>query len=208
MVHPSWFDNLRMIGLREHHSWPTNLSSRVNRVANFGCWSGSEPFALMWTLDACEVTVIEIEKKYTEDLNEQIEIVKMTCPESLQGREVEFLLRDMTLPIQELPDRYFDLAYCEDVLYTLPLQGESGALECGLQQMIRLVKLGGFIIAVEPKFDVKFQTRKLEDLGLNISLPIRISEPKDISFLFSSNGLKRIKLLSSPPYSYCYQKIT
>ena len=151
MVHASWFDNLRVIGLREHHSWLTNLSSQVNRVVNFGCWSSSEPFALMWTLDAHEVTVIEIEKKYTEDLNEQIEMVTMICPESLQGREVKYLLRDMTRPIPELPDRYFDLAYCEDVLYTLPHQGVSGALERGLQQMFRVVKPGGFIIAVAPK---------------------------------------------------------
>ncbi len=196
-----------MDGLRERLSWLANLPSRVERIANFGCWSGGEPFALLWTLDAKEVTVVEIEGKFIEGLREQLEIVELQYPESLRCRSVTPLCVDMTSPIPELPDRYFDLAYCEDVLYTLPLGGDTGPLERGILQMIRVVKPNGFVIAVEPKFGAKFETRKLEGLGIAISTPVQISEPKDMSDLFSSHGLRKIDIPSCPPHAYCYQKI-
>lgn len=206
MTHESWFDSLIVVGLREHHSWLADLPSRVDRIANFGCWSGGEPFALMWILDAKELMVVEKEDKSIEELRKQIQIVRLRYPESLQGRVINYVCRDMTKPIPELPDRYFDLAYCEDVLYSLPLQGGAEALERGIMQMIRVVKPNGFIIAVEPKFGAKFNSQKSEVLGINISLPVRISEPKDMSDLFSSKGLWKLEIPSCPPYTYCYQK--
>jgi SAM-dependent methyltransferase len=206
MTRESWFDSLTTVGLLKHHSWLANLPSRVERIANFGCWSGSEPFALMWILDATEVMVVEIEEKFIGELREQIEIVSHRYPESLQGRAINYVCRDMTGALPKLPDRHFDLAYCEDVLYTLPIQRDSGALERGILQMIRVVKPNGFVIAVEPKFGAEFQTQKSEILGIDISLPVPITEPKDMSDLFSSKGLRKLEIPGCPPYTYCYQK--
>lgn len=204
MIHESWFDSLTMVSLRQHHLWLENLPSRVERIANFGCWSGGEPFALMWTLDATEVMVVEIDERNIGEFREQIDIVAIRYPESLHDRAVNFICRDMTNSLPELPDQYFDLAYCEDVLYTLPIQGGSQALERGILQMTRVVKPNGYIIAVEPKFGAEFETRKV--LGVNLSIPIQKSEPKDMSNLFASKGLKQLEISSSPPYAYCYQK--
>lgn len=206
MIKESWFDSLTMIGLRDHHSWLANLPFRVERIANFGCMSGSEPFALLWILDAQEVTVVEIDEKFLGEGREQNEIVAIRCPESLQDRVVNFVCGDMTKPLAELPDQYFDLAYCEDVLYTLPLQGGSDALERGISQMIRVIKPTGLIIAVEPKFGAEFKMRGSKVLGVDISMPIQISQPKNMSNLFSSYGLRKLEIPGSPLYTYCYQK--
>ena len=43
------------------------LKPVVSRVVNFGCWpngGGLEPFALIWTLDASEVVVVEMKDEY------------------------------------------------------------------------------------------------------------------------------------------------
>lgn len=82
MIHESWFDSLTKVGLRQQHWWLTNLPSQVERIANFGCWSGGEPFALLWTLDAKEVMVVEMMEEYMGALREQIEIVTIRNPEA------------------------------------------------------------------------------------------------------------------------------
>jgi SAM-dependent methyltransferase len=202
MIQESWFDSLTMIGLRDHLSWLANLPSRVERIANFGCWSGGEPFALIWTLDAKEVMVVEIEEKFIDEFRKQIDIVSHRYPESLQGRVVNYVCRDMTKPLPELPDQSYDLVYCEDVLYTL--QGNTEVLERGIAQMIRVVKPNGFIVAVEPKFGAQFETRIV--LGVPMSVPNTASEPQSMNGLFSSKGLKKIEVSGCPPYAYCYQK--
>ena len=117
MIHESWFDSLTMVGLRQHHLWLENLPSQVERIANFGCWSGGEPFALMWTLDATDVMVVEIDERNIGEFREQINIVNIRYPESLQGRVVNYVCGDMTNSLPELQEQYFDLAYCEDVFY-------------------------------------------------------------------------------------------
>jgi SAM-dependent methyltransferase len=206
MIREAWFDILITVGLREQHRWLASLPARVKRIANFGCWSGCEPFALMWTLDASEVMVVEKEEEYIEELNNQFEIVSHRFPESLQGRVINSICRDMTQPIPELIEGYFDLAYCENVLYNLPIQRGSDALERGIWQMIRVVKPDGFIVAIEPKIGAQFETQSCDFFGKEISLPVRISEPEDISHLFSSGGHRKLVISGCPPYSYCYQK--
>jgi SAM-dependent methyltransferase len=205
MTHEAWFDALRMVRQREHYSWLANLPGSVERIANFGCWSGCEPFALIWTLDPHEITVVEIDEKFLEGLREKQEILNLQHPQSIRDREIDYLCRDMTIPIPELPDRHFDLAYCEDVLYALPIQGGSAAVDRGIIQMIRVVKPKGFVVAVEPKFGADFATRRSKVLGIPISLPIPRSDPEDISDLFSSKGLVKLEIPSCPPYTYCYQ---
>ena len=203
MIQESWFDCLKMptiFGLREDYSWLGNLPSRIERIANFGCYSCVEPFKLIWTLDAKEVMVVDIEERNIEELHNKEDIIKQRIPESLQERKIKCVCGDMTTPLPELLDQYYDLAYCEDVLYTLQ---NIDALERGISQMIRVVKPNGFILAVESKFGVQFETWKL---GKPIIPPVPISEPKDMSALFSSKGLKKVEISGCPPYTYCYRK--
>ena len=118
MIQKSWFDSLMKLGLRKQHSWLANLPSKIEYIANFGCWSGGEPFSLIWTLDAKEVMVVEIEQKNLKELFKEHDIVRSRYPESLQERTIKTVCRDMTKPLPELPNQHYDLAYCENVLYS------------------------------------------------------------------------------------------
>jgi len=208
MPRSSWFDALTVVQQQDQHAWLATLPSPIERIANFGCLSGSEPFALLWTLNAKEVTVIDIEAKFLQEIDAQTSVLQARCPESLRGRVINQLCRDMTTYIPELRDDSFDLAYCSNVLYALPLQGDPQALDRGVDQMVRILKPGGFLIAVEPKFGAQFQTRDLGFAGIQITVPIPISEATDMAPVFASNPLLRYVLPSSPPNSYCYRKLT
>lgn len=199
MINGSWFNILppdpQKAGLSEHYSWLANLPSRVQRIANFGCSGSGEPFALLWTLDAKEIMVVERDAHFLGEFHNLVNKVRKGLPESLDGRVITEVCADMTNSIAGLPSGYYDLAYCEDVLYTLPSQ--VGALERGVSQMIRVVKPNGYVTAFESKFGARFDGNWP---------PNRISEPRDISYLFLSDELKKLEISSCPPYSYCYQK--
>ena len=200
----SWSDFLKMpaiFGLREDYLWLSHLPSRVERIANFGCYSCVEPFKLIWTLNAKEIMVVEIEQNHIEELRRTENDVKQQIPESMKDRTIKCFCGDMTAHIPELPDQYYDLAYCEDVLYTLT---NIDALERGISQMIRVVKPNGFIVAVEPKFGAQYKTRTVA--GVAMAIPNTASDPKDMSYLFVSKGLKKLAMPSCPPYTYCYQR--
>jgi SAM-dependent methyltransferase len=201
-----WFDALTVVAQREAYSWLAAIPSSVAKIANFGCWSGSEPFALLWTLNAKELVVVEIEQRFLDDFNQQQELVAKLHPHSLRGRLVSSLCRDMTRPIPELADSHFDLAFCQDVLYSVAIQGGQSALERGIQQMVRVVSPGGLVIAVEPKFGVEFQTRTVEGSSIPISLPIPITEPQDMTPLFSGRNLNEVRIPGSPPCTYSFRK--
>lgn len=189
-----WFNSLSQVCSREDHLFLENLPIKIKRIVNFGCKSGSEPFALLWTLNASEVMVIEIEKENIDALQQELDIVGHRHPESLQGRKVDFLCLDMSQNIPALPSHYFDLAYCRNTLYFM--QKQYNTLNNAVRQMARVIKPGGFIVAVEPYFGVELDEQKGE-----------LSEPEDINYLFISTGLTKVDISGFPPFSYCYQKI-
>ncbi|MBN2554659.1 MAG: methyltransferase domain-containing protein [Anaerolineales bacterium] len=205
-MNPAWFDCLCIARTRAHYAWLGNLPSPVNAIANFGCWSGAEPFALMWTLNARELVVLEIEEKYLITLANEIERIKRMQPGSLVDREIHMLCRNMCVRIRDLPDSAFDLAFCENVLYTLPLQEQNADVAAAIHQMTRVVKPGGFVIAVEPKFGAIFETRHFDLAGIPIAIPIPVGEPKDMSAWFASDSLVRIQVADAPHHAYCFQK--
>ena len=154
----------------------------------------------MWTMDAHVITVVEMEENFLKDLDKQIEILKVRHLESILGRKIESLCRDMKMPIPELTDQYYDLAYCEDVLYSLAIQEGQDAVDRGIKQMIRVVKQNGFIVAVEPRYGVEFKIRKSKSAVLPITVPVPLNEPEDMSDLFSSKGLIRLESTNCPPF--------
>lgn len=188
----AWFDRLGTCGLRSHYAWLSQLRPTVDKIANFGCIS-SEPFALLWTLDATEVKVVEIDES---NLNQECgpildhEILTKTLPESLEGRSVEFIVADMSSAVTALQSGYFDLAYCERVLYNMTPDFDT--IQRAIGAMARVVKPGGKVIAA--------------DESITSGPAYERGEPIDISSLFERVGLVKIKLESIPPNTYCYEK--
>jgi SAM-dependent methyltransferase len=191
-----------IFGLRENYSWLGNLPSRIESIVNFGCYSCVEPFKLLWTLDAKEITVVEINERNIEELRKKEDAIKQRFPESLQDRKLKCICGDMTTHLSDLPDQYYDLAYCEDVLY---LFQDVNILHCGISQMIRVVKHEGFIIAVETEYGVQYKTHEAGKPVFSFP-PIPMSKPKDMDKFFLLPELKKIDLLGSPHFSYCFQK--
>lgn len=207
MAISDWFDALRVVNQKAQYSWLANLQKPHDNIVNFGCSSGCEPFALLWILQAKKITVVEIDNIFLGELDQQKEILENTYPLSLKGRSITSLNRDMTLAIPELPDNHFDLAYCEDVLYAIELNLGIHAVEKAIGQMVRVVKQNGWVIAVEPKFRAEFETRNSDVLGIPISIPVRKTEPEDMSRLFESKRLEKAEISEQPQFSYCYRRV-
>jgi SAM-dependent methyltransferase len=202
-VDPNWFTRLypQTRCLREDSEWLTPLRASVESIANFGCWKSHEPFALMWTLDATEVVVIEKEVLHLDLPKRELERLRNTS--CLQGRSIEFIVADMSTTIDELPSDRFDLAYCENVLYQIY---ESGLqqVQSAIGEMTRVVRPGGWIIAVEPRIGAELRQRRTPPFDW--SCPGQTSYPKNISPLFEEGGLVRVALGNAPDWSYCYVK--
>jgi len=215
-VDPKWFHELRTGGLKEHLEWLTPLTTCVDRLVTFGCWS-SEPFALMWTLDGVEVIVVELSEgnlakaRAESDTLERLSLVG-THPAfgCMDGRSVQFIVGDMT-QTPAAPSGRFDLAYCEDVLYQIYL--ESAALtgvQAAVNEMARVVKPGGWIIAVEPMIGAEGKAVRNDFVSQRMGRPIThcgpAGQPIDISRLFEDAGLARATLDGAPKGAYCYKK--
>lgn len=205
MINKDWFTFLQTVCLQDHYSFLENIPTKIDRIVNFGCWTGDEPFALLWTLDSSEITVVEIEHKHLLCFQEELKIVSHRISQSMLGRHVKLLCRDMSQNISELPNRYYDLAYCENVLYYL--QDQPNLLKNSISQMIRILRPGGYIVANEPKFGVNFEEREELFMGQKNKRPYPLNEPSDINFLFSSTALIKKDIIQFPKYAYCYQKL-
>lgn len=181
-VNPNWFLELRT----EKPQWLSQLSAFVKIIVIVGCYS-DEPFALMWTLDAAEVTVIEKKEIYLSEPmgpQEKEELLRRDAA-AFQGRSIEFITADISKKIDGLASNYFDLAYCKYVLYQMESNQE---IQNTINQMTRVVKPGGWVIAVEPI----------------ISFPDM--KPLDMSLFFEAVGLDRVDLDDAPSGAYCYKK--
>ena len=201
-VNPEWFNyiyrhNLHRMDIVRGFEWLKQLSESLSRIANFGCWNSDEPFALLWTLDAADVVVIEKEERHLETPKKTLET--LTNTDCMFGRTIEFITADMSADIAQLSSDFFDLVYCKDVLYYLYDEPNNHQkLHRAIYQMMRVVRPGGFVVAVEAK------------MGAEITcvdpLSEQISGTEDISPLFERVGLLKIHLDNQPEYSYCYQK--
>jgi ubiquinone/menaquinone biosynthesis C-methylase UbiE len=143
----------------------------------------------MWTLDATDVKVIEKEERNLNKLSgpkEQLEYLKRNLPSAFEGRSIEFIVKDMSEGVDELPSNHFDLAYCERVLYlSVP---DLQKVQSAINEMARVVKPGARVIAVE--------AAALDDFG----------NPIDFHSLFIKAGLIEEYLKDAPENAYCYKK--
>lgn len=204
-VNPQWFQRLRTVGLLETYAWLAQLRDSVNSIVDFGCWS-SEPFALLWTLDASEIVIIEKKAEHLEqELGplEELEVLRNVIPESLNGRKVQFIVADMALQIEGLSSDKYDLSFCKDVLYFM--EDDLQIVRNAITEMSRIVKPSGLLIAAEPKLGAKFKSVSQHLFGNKIEVPVPVSDPIDNSYLFESVGLIRNDIEGAPEWTYCYQ---
>ena len=123
--------------------WLLQLDFDYSRIANLGCHIGNETLALHWRLNAKETIGIDRDNGSIDQarstmkyLRDDIEAVKRSLLyaqdipndiRELMGKFVEqfdncslptFIAADITQKT-EFPPNYFDLVYCERVLYHL-----------------------------------------------------------------------------------------
>lgn len=204
-VNPNWFTRLEQAQVEREHAWMIPFSATVDTIANFGCWRGVEPFALLWTLDATEVMVVEKKKKHEIEFNKKMNYLKRSCPESLFGRKVDFVLADMTEKVNSVPSAYFDLAYCRDTLYYM--QDDPLLLEEAIKEMVRVVKEGGLLVVVDSKYKARYEKQRKHLINeFAFDENALIAEPKDMSHLFDKANLVNVTIENLPHYTYCYRK--
>ena len=199
--------NTNGVCLKYDYKWLTPLQESVETLVDFGCWATNggtcfEPYALLWTLQAKRVTVIDNNPDYIQNALSWLETHRKQYP-YFKDYDLEFLEGDLTTNISTLHTDFFDLAYCKNVLYYM--DDDMKSLQSAINEMVRTVKSGGWLIVVEPKFKAKFEEQEL-GIGSKATMPVQVSEPEDMSEYFHFAGLIKKNLEDAPPYSYCYQK--
>ena len=201
-VSSEWIRELR----REIPTFLTDYCSSIETIVEIGCWGSDEPFALLWTLDASEVLVIEKEESHLMVSMENIPYFVARFPGCLDGRQVKPVIGDIGDYIPDLHSGYFDLAYCENVLYNFLFDSLNyEGLRFAIGQMARAIKPGGLLVAIEPKLGAKFEDAP-DPLGLGFMVQTRVSDPIDFSELFIEKSLTKVQLQEMPFWVYCYRK--
>lgn len=174
------FPNFHTAGLLNHLEWLMQLSNTMDKLITFGC-GGSEPFALLWILGASEIKVVEKDANRLTKPMEELELLKRQYPTTYKQDTVDFIIADMSAPLPQIPSDYFELAFCESVLYYMEKDIE--VLQRAINQMARVVRPGGWIIVIEH--------------GI---------EQREINQMFGAAGLMLVTCPQAPPSSYCFKK--
>jgi SAM-dependent methyltransferase len=180
------FDKLQTTkDFRGELRWLAELAGAVDSIVDFGCWS-AEPFALLWTLNATRVEVVEKEEESLDTPRYVYENLRRFHPECLQGRHIEFHPPQDMITAKLTRDR-FDLAYCKRVLTNMQSDQE---IQDAVNKMAEVVRPGGWIVAVE-------------------SMPDKHGNPRpraDLASMFTKAGLREEWLDGAPEDAYCYKK--
>lgn len=203
-----WFRYLHTAGVHSRLGWLGSLSDAIESIVSFGCWRGSEPFALLWILDAGEVSVVEKQVCHIKVAGDKRRWLEQKDADSLAGRSVSLIVSDVARP--GLPSEQFDLAFCRNVLYQVERQSGMARVQTAISEMTRVVKPGGWVIAVEGKIGVEFK-EEIDEVwsaisGSEFSWKKPTGQPEDISGLFEAAGLTASEVPGSPRSSYCYCK--
>lgn len=194
--------------LKYEYEWLKPLRSQVESIADFGCWAieagtCSEPYALLWTLEASRVVVIDKNPEHIRIAQEWLKNARERYA-YFADYDLEFINGDMADEIDALDESAFDLSHCEDVLYNM--YPDLGKLQASINTMAKAVKPNGWIIAIEPKMGVEFEETPCEIFDGEVSLPVPMNKPVDVSHHFEAAGLIRVSLDSAPEWSYCFMK--
>lgn len=182
--------------------WITEFQTEAEKVANFGCDIGGETLALMWLLDAGEGVGLDIDEKDIRQARDRFENLQqhvrqaeravqyytwvseedrawwLSVPEffrqklAQEGFHLDYLAKDITQPT-DLPDDYYDLAFCDFVLHHIWYDKGREQTQLAVREMARVVRPGGGVAAKEL---IQFEDK-----------------PRlDFAKLFESSGLQQI----------------
>ncbi len=70
--------------------------------------------------------------------------------EGVRERSVRFIEADISRPVDGVPSDYFDLAYCNKVLYHILCDDGDSKVQSAVSQMARVVAEARWVVAVEP----------------------------------------------------------
>jgi len=140
-----------------------SLKLLPSRIVNFGCsakWDeatgydgGVEPFALMWTLGASEVFVVDKNESSINVLKKRADELREKYPECFDAYRDSFkyLVADMTSQEQmdQLFPEYFGLVYCSRVLLNIEHDYGLEGVKSAVRGMARAVRPGGWIVSHE-----------------------------------------------------------
>jgi SAM-dependent methyltransferase len=203
---------------RNNLKWLAQLRESVKSIANFGCGKSTEAFALLWRLHAAEIIVIEKEKRYlAKPIRLREELKRSQKSYCLKGRTVEFIAADMLA--SPLRSNHFDLAYCQEVLYDIYYTHEDSGLQVdkvqdAINEMARVVKPGGWVIAVEEKVGCEF--KEIADTSCPSGCKVirglapksyQEGDPINLHPFFEAAGLCKHSLEGALRWSYTYKKV-
>jgi SAM-dependent methyltransferase len=178
-------------GSRSDYEWLAPLSPFVESIADFGCWATdeyatcAEPYALLWSLHATRVVVVDKNPAHINNARKWMDKQRGQEP-YFNDYSLEFFVgdltdRDLIEKVGGLEKDKFDLSYCHRVLYHM--MDDSTELQTAIDSMIKVVKPGGWIVAVESTMDVEF-----------------------LSPYFAAGGLQKTSLRDSPEGAHCFRK--
>ncbi|MEZ4711634.1 MAG: class I SAM-dependent methyltransferase [Caldilineaceae bacterium] len=143
-------DDIKILTTRQSFKWMEQFKP-VEKIANFGCWPRknsspgdqppvyvTEPFGLLWTLEATHIDVVEMEKEQVMAARSYIEALKNEIPQCFSGRHIQVIHGDMTENI--LPPQEYDLAFSEHVIKKSDLDKLRAMADC--------VKVGGYVVVI------------------------------------------------------------
>lgn len=201
--------------LMYEYEWLKPLAPSVDHVVDFGCWvsdprAGTSPeaYALLWTLEAARVVVVDRQPKNIEKAESWLETARKEHP-YFWDYDLVFVVGDMTNPrllqtTDALEENGVDLSYCRAVLCNM--YASPTALQSAIDSMASVVRPGGWVIAMEPRMGVEHEQKPCDLSGGKISVPVPLGQCKDIGRCFEAAGLVSVDLDGAPEYSYCYQK--
>lgn len=196
--------------LRQDFEWLKPLRSCISSIADFGCSASeaktcSQSYALLWTLEATRVVVVDKDPEHICYAQKWLETYRTKHP-YFKKYNLEFVVGDMTGRIDGLNEGEFELSYCQNVLYIVHKEKDLKGTQNAIDEMIRVVKPGGWVIAIEPKIGAGFEDVPIDCFGGKLSLPCQKSDPIDISWLFEAAGLVRVSIDGASKWAYCYRK--
>ena len=177
----------------------TDLGAKSGRVAHIGCASGSQTFALAWVLDPEEIVGLDLDTASAEEYLEEMRSLISESSEALRfGRvsqddrlwwntQIPGFIQENRLPTYlegditaqtDLRANSYDIVFCDHVLYHIYSdQGEDG-VKSALKEMKRIVKKGGWIVAIEPNRSSHEESTHLDFTSIFDSLDL---EPYSIT---------------------------
>jgi len=157
--------NCQQLGheLKQKFAFLQDLKPSPSSVVNLGCsakWDeltgyggGLETFALMWTLGADKVVVVDINGDSINVLRRRVGELQEKYPQCFVEYTgcFEYLVADMTSQeeMSKLSPGQFELAYCSRVLLNIEHDCGLEGVEEAVREIARVVKPGGWAVSHE-----------------------------------------------------------